>query len=234
MRHMGKGGLLRLVKIRKQRSRRGDSYREILNPQPLQRIHPEMAHQRFFAAILVEVMRGQGIDRHVQPAFQVLDIIAADEELLVADHLRGRILVDLILQPANILHFCQVVVPCGDVRHRQPDLSGKISDAEQVIVLAIIQRLYIQVRSRRHHPDDFPLYDTLRTFGILHLFADRHLVAFGNQLVQIRVHRVIGNAAHGGAFLLPAAFSRQCNLQLFGGRQRVLKEHFVKIPQSVK
>ncbi len=45
---------------------------------------------------------------------------------------------------------------------------------------------------------------------------------------------MIGHAAHGRPFFLPAVLSRKGNLQFPGSRQGIFKKHFVEISQSVK
>ena len=89
-------------------------------------------------------------------------------------------------------------------------------------------------RARRHHPDDLPLHQPLGGGRIGHLFADSHLVALLDQLLQVAVHRVIGHAAHGRPLGKAAILACQRQLQLPGDQLGVLEEHLIEVPQAIE
>ena len=85
--------------------------------------------------------------------------------------------------------------------------------------------------------DDVPLYQPFGQRGILRLLADGDLVALRNQLCDIALGAVVGDAAHRGALFrvlhVPVA-GGQGEVELAGGGDGVLVEHLIEIPEPEK
>ena len=66
------------------------------------------------------------------------------------------------------------------------------------------------------------------------LLTDGHLVSLGDQPGHIALIAVEGHTAHGGTLRQAALLAGKGEVQLPGDRERVLKEHLVKIPDAIK
>ncbi len=143
MRKMRQRRLLCLVQIFKQRPGGDHAGRKILDPQPGKGTDTKMLHQVFAAALLVKIVGCKRIDRDPQPVFQVLNIVAADKKLLVADDLGRRVFLDLVLQLAGVVHFCQIVIARRHIGHGNTCFAGRIYDTENIVVLTLVQRLQV-------------------------------------------------------------------------------------------
>ena len=86
-----------------------------------------------------------------------------------------------------------------------------------------------QRRTRCDNADDFALYHALCLFRVLHLLADRNLMAVLYKTVDIPFCSVIRDTAHRSAILHAAVLSGQRKLKFFGYQGGILEEHFVEI-----
>ena len=86
-------------------------------------------------------------------------------------------------------------------------------DAHDIVVPGRVQRGGVQVRPGSRDPYDLALYKALRLLRVLHLLTDGDLVPVLNKPVQVAVHRMVGNAAHGGALIQTAVLSGQRDLK---------------------
>ena len=234
---MGKmlqGSFLVFIQILQQAAGGNHTVLKIRNAQPAQGTHPKMLLQTVFTVGFIKISGFQGINGNAQPVFQIRHIDSTDKKGIIAYDFRGHILIDLVDEFFAVFNFRQKIIPGGHICHGNPDFTGKPGNTHQIVILAVVQGLDIQIGAWRHNPHHLPADNPPRLFGIFHLFADCHFISHGNQFVQIPFHCMIGDAAHGRFFLLSAAFAGQGNLQRSGSRQRVLIEHFIKIPQPVK
>ena len=172
-----------------------------------------MALQSAAAKVIVKIPVIQCEDGDSQPALNILQIYAADLKGLIADDLSGAVAHDLIHQLAFVIHFCHKVGAGGNVCHRNSEMIRDAHDAHQVIILRCIQRLGIQIRSRRHNTYNFPFYQTFRQFRVFYLLADSHLITFGYQFIQVGIHCMKRNSAHGSPLFQSTVFSGQCYFQ---------------------
>ena len=78
------------------------------------------------------------------------------------------------------------------------------------------------------------IHDALGSSGVLHLFADSHLVALLDQTGNVGIHAVIGDTAHGSLLLfgLVSVPGGQGQIQLSGSNLGILVEHFIEITQT--
>ena len=122
----------------------------------------------------------------------------------------------------------------GDVAQAQAAGGGVGIDGTQEVVLPLLQHGGGDHRARGDDPGHVPLYQALGQGGVLHLFADGHLIALGDQPGDVAVAGVIGHAAHGGALLrgLVAVPGGQSEVQLLGRQLGVVVEHLVKVAQA--
>ena len=82
--------------------------------------------------------------------------------------------------------------------------------------------------------NDLPLYQAFGQFGVLHLFADGHLVALCDQAGNIVFRRMKGYAAHIHFFAIALGAVGQDDIQLPRANAGVFIEHLVKVAQTVK
>ena len=97
------------------------------------------------------------------------------------------------------------------------DFAGEVYEALSVADAAVIVingKSGIQVGTRSCNPDNFPLHKPFGKFRILDLLTDGNLVTMLDESVQISVHCVIGNSAHGSPLIQSAFFAGQGDLQL--------------------
>ena len=123
----------------------------------------------------------------------------------------------------------------GDVAEAEPcGLLVHINTAD-IVGPAALQHGRIH-GTRSDHADDIPADQPLCLTGVLGLLADSHLVALGNEPLDIPVAGVVGYAAHGR--LLSLRFAPvpcgEGEVQLLAGQLSVLVEHLIKIPQPEK
>ena len=62
--------------------------------------------------------------------------------------------------------------------------------------MLILQKLFVQCRSRRNNFNNLALYNAFGELRILHLLANSDTIAFFYQLGDIAVHRMIRHTAH--------------------------------------
>ncbi len=124
----------------------------------------------------------------------------------------------------------------GDVAEAQPRARAVPVHGADEVVAPLLQHGGGHHRAGGDDADDVPVHQPLGQGRILHLLADGHLVALGDQPGDVGVGAVVGHAAHGGALrrrLAPVP-AGQGQLQLLGYQLGVLVEHLVKITQPEK
>ena len=62
--------------------------------------------------------------------------------------------------------------------------------------MLILQKLFVQCRSRRNNFNNLALYNAFGKLRILHLLADGNAIAFFYQLGDVTVNRMIRHTAH--------------------------------------
>ena len=102
----------------------------------------------------------------------------------------------------------------------------------QVIVRRRAQQLLFHDRPRRHHARHVTSHDALRLLRVLQLLADRHPVAAADQLLQVRLQRVVRHARQRHPQVLAHRLGRQRDLQLLRDELRVLIEGLVEIAEA--
>ena len=232
--HEGQIVLLCLQKVAKQCPRADDARVQISQPQPVQCLHLKMLQKVLSAHPIVKIPGIQRIQRDLKPFLEVFQIHPAHIKRLVADDLGRAESGDLVLKLSAVGQLRHEVIPCGHIRHRNPVTVRQVYDTHDIIIFGFIHHLAVQDRARRDHPNHLP---PDQPFGLLRVFcllADGHLVALCHQTVQIPVHGMIRDAAHGRPFIQPAAFPGQGQLQFPGHCNCVLEEHLIEIPQPVK
>src|SRR4029077_18040975 len=100
--------------------------------------------------------------------------------------------------------------------------AGARDGGQEIIVLRVERR--VGRRAGRDHTCDFASHQLLGYPRIFYLFADRDLEALPNQLGNIALGGVVGDAAHGhgDAFLFVAG--GKSDLKFTRGRTRVVKK----------
>ena len=119
---------------------------------------------------------------------------------------------------------------------RAAGLRAQIHRAE-IVRLVLLEHRGLRDRAGRDDADDVPLDQPLGKRGILHLLADGHLVALGDQAADVRLGRVVRHAAHGralGGVFDVAVARREREVELARGKARIVVEHLIKIAQPEK
>ena len=166
--------------------------------------------------------------------FQFLYVHAGDVKGVVADNLGGGKLVNLVKQLPVRIHLRHQKISGADVGGRHAVAPIGTHNPHEVIIFRLVQSLGAGNRSWSHHPDHLTLHQTFSQLRVLHLLRDGYLVALVDQLVQIGIHRMERDAAHGRPLRKAALLPRQRNLQFSGCRLGILKKHLIKIPQAVE
>ena len=201
-------------------------------PFPPELIFQRDGHQTRRIALLFHQFDGA---LHV--LFQVGGQLTAVQRAGVHQHLAGMVAAqfgDDRRDDLFLLQFRDVGRAGGDIGKAETRRIPFDENARDVVVFIILQHAALDNRSRREHPDDIALDETLRLGGVLHLLADGDLVAFGDQPCHIAFVAVERHAAHGGALLLTALFAGQRQVQLPRSRQGIVEEHLVKVADAVE
>ena len=193
-----------------------------------------MLQQQCHCAGFLKIAVGNGADLHGQPVAKIRKIQTAHEKRLVAKKLGGTVTHDLIKELCCIGHLGNKKISGGNIRGGNTDLAGAVKSAEYIIVSALIEGIHVEVCARRNDTYYFAPHDALGGSWIFHLLTDSDLVPQFHQPCQIGVYSVIGDAAHGRALGQSAALSREGKFQFPGYSHCVVKEHFIKIPQTIK
>ena len=117
-------------------------------------------------------------------------------------------------------------------------LTIQINTAEVVAGL-VVQARGVNDGAGSHHPDDVPLHQPLGGGGVLHLLADGHLVALGDEPGDVGLAGVVGDPAHGYPLLLRLGVlaviaGGEGQIQLFGGQLGIVGEHLIEVAQAEK
>ena len=121
-----------------------------------------------------------------------------------------------------------------DVREAHANASLHCINAAEEVVAVLIQHGGFHDRARRDTPHDLALDQALGLFGVLDLLADGDLVALAHELCNVSFRAVVRYATHGRALLLPAVAAGEGQFQLAGDQLGVLKEHLIKVAQTIK
>ena len=173
-------------------------------------------------------------NRDAQLIFYKFYVHTADHKCVIAYDLGRGELKDLIHNFVEFIHGCGTKISRGHIHHRQSETVVAAENTHEIIVFLVFQTLLGNICSRSHDPDDLSLYDPFRLFRVLHLLTDRNFISLLHQFIEIGIHRMERDSAHGGPFFHAAVFSGQCDLQFPGSRQCIVKEHLIKISQPVK
>ena len=101
----------------------------------------------------------------------------------------------------------------GNIRKAETGGVPFQEDAGDVVVLVILQHAALDDGARGDHTDDVPLDQPLGLGRVLHLLADGHLVALGDEAGRISLVAVEGHTAHGCPLLQSALLARQGQVQ---------------------
>ena len=213
---VGKGYFLCLIEILQQCTCRNHSVGEIFNSHSNQRIHMKVTEQNASAGVLIKQMCVQCTDGDIQTISQIFQVKSAYHKRIITNNFGRSILHDLIQKLFLILHFCEIIITCGYICHRQTNGTCCIGDTHQIIVPGVIHALQIQIGPRGNDSGYFSFHQALGSFGIFHLFTDSHLIPFLNQLIQIHINRMKRDAAHRCTLLHAAILSGQSDLQFPG------------------
>ncbi len=87
-------------------------------------------------------------------------------------------------------------LPRRQVEQRHADAFAAGRDRQQERRLAGVEIPRIEQRAGREYTHHLALHDALRLARVFHLLADRDAIALAHEAGQIRLERVIGDAAH--------------------------------------
>ena len=173
----------------------------------------------------------------VELLFHVRSQIPAVQHSGVHQHLTGVVTAQLgkdsIADPLAG-KLCNMGSARGDIRKAKPCPLALEVDAGNVVVFIILEHTALNDRTRRKDPNDVPLDQALCLGRVLHLLTDGHLIPFGDQPGHIAFIAVEGHTAHGRPLRQAALLAGKGEVQLSGCCKRILKEHLIKIPDTVK
>ena len=106
--------------------------------------------------------------------------------------------------------------------------------AAQKVIAAFIQHRCLNDRTRRDHAHNIALDQSLGGLGVFYLLANRHLITLAHQATNIAFAGVIGHAAHGRTLFLSAVAAGQRQFQFTRDQNGIVKEHLIKIAQTIK
>ena len=146
-------------------------------------------------------------------------------------------LVDDVLHPVGAVKGRQVGLAGGDVAEGHAGVLAVHVNATEDVGGLVLQAGGVDDGAGGHHPDDVPLHQPLGGGGVLHLLADGHLVALGDEPGDIGLAGVVGDAAHGhplllGLGVLAVVPGGEGQIQLPGGQLGVVGEHLVEVAQA--
>ena len=146
-------------------------------------------------------------------------------------------LVDDVLHPLRPVEGRQVGLAGGDVAEGRAGVLAVDVDAAEEVGGFVLQAGGVDDRAGGHHPDDVPLHQPLGRCRVLHLLADGHLVALGDEPGDVGLAGVVGDAAHGhplllGLGVLAVVPGGEGQIQLPGGQLGVVGEHLVEVAQT--
>ena len=164
--------------------------------------------------------------------FALLDV---EEELVVADDLRNGEIDKMGKERLFVLLGTGGAFARRDVRPGEGILPRTPDGAGDVVILALVQKAVLDEGARRDDADDIPLHHAAaRLFGVGELFADRDLLPQRNEFGDVRLCRVIGNAAHGRALFETAVPPREREVEELGDAHGVIEEHLVKVAETIE
>ena len=206
---------LGVIEIAKQRAGSRNAALKIINAERNQRGNTEMFLQQTDAGRLVKIVHIQRRDSDAEALLQLVEADAAHQKGFVAENLGGCVANDLIIDFAAVSDLCQIKLAGGDVADSDAGHTRPVGDAENVIILSLLQGLHIDVGAGCDNSGHLPLHHPFGETRILHLLTDSDLIALFHQSGDIGVHGVIRDAAHGRALFQAARFSGQRQLQFF-------------------
>jgi hypothetical protein len=96
------------------------------------------------------------------------------------------------------------------------------------------EKLGVADGARGDHPGHLAFDQTLCLGRIFDLIADRHLEAGGEQLAQVGIEGMMGDAAHGRLVLGALLAGGELDFQDRCGAAGVLEEHLVEVAHAVQ
>ena len=193
-----------------------------------------MQKKRLARHIISEIPRIKRRNCNAKPLLHILNVNSTHIKWLIAHDLGRSKTVQFVEKLALAVHFRHEEITGRHIRGRDTVFVRQIDDAHQIIVLRLVERLHINVRSRCYHADHFALYNAFGQLRIFHLFADGNFVPLLYKAVDIRIRRMKRDATHRSALLKTAAFSGQCQFEFPRYRLGIVKKHLIEIAETIK
>ncbi len=122
----------------------------------------------------------------------------------------------------------------GDIAEADPGRASVAVHGAEIVIGLFVEQVGFDEGAGGDDADDLPLHQILGQLRVLHLLADRHLIALFDEAADIGFGGMVGDAAHGSPLLLSAVPPGEGEIQLLGYQLGVLEKHLVKIPQTVE
>ena len=230
---MGKRSPLRLAHIMERSPSGRHGQRMTLEAVAGQRRHPEMVTQKPGAIILgedpvLEWRLGEGSEGNGARLHWARG--ARGHQKFAGPHA-----LEFLLQARRSLRARKLggaEVAGREVYESQAYTTVALRQRRQIVILARLENLRIDRRSRRDHASDFALHEFRGEARILHLVADGYPKTATDELGDVPLRGMIGNAAHWDRHALLLVAGGQGDLQLFRSHHGVFKEELVEISQS--
>ncbi len=122
----------------------------------------------------------------------------------------------------------------GDVQHGEAEQALVAEDRRQQVVAAFVEQRLVAHRAGGDDPHHLALHRPLAGGRVADLLADRHRLAELDQLGQVALRRMEGNACHRDRLAAGLAARGQGDVEQLGGLLRVLVEQLVEVAHAIE
>ncbi len=120
----------------------------------------------------------------------------------------------------------------GDVHVGQAHLAVARGQGSEVVVRPPLEQVVLHERARGDDAHHLALHQPLALARLLYLLADGDLVAFSDELSQVRIEGMMGNAGQGNSLVLPHGPRGEDDIQLAGDGLGVIVERLVEVTEA--
>ena len=218
---------MRRRRVRQQRAARGDRQRHVLAVIAIKGDDTELLRERSATVVAAEMPRRERAHRSQRVERHTL------AHRLRRQHFARLQSLQLGREPRRAYLRERDASGC-EIQRRDADLLSVESERDEQVVLPCVEETGFGQCARRDDPDDLSFHRALGRRDVAHLLADRNGLAQLDQLLQILVDCVIGNAGHRDRRAVRLTASGQRDVEQLRRALRVVEEEFVEIAHPVE
>ncbi|MNF60176.1 hypothetical protein D3C84_417870 [compost metagenome] len=225
---VGQGSTLGLLGVTQQAAGGTDGQGQGFAAKALEVLYAELLAQALLRRIAVEVPRRAAAHA---PAFlggQALGPVVRDQQL-------GRVQAFQFgkesLPALDLLH---AEAAAGDVQHRQAEQALVAQHGGQEVVASLVEQCFIADGAGRDDAHHLALHRALAGGRIADLLADHHRLTQLDQLGEVTLHRVEGNAGHGNGLARRLTARGQGDVEQLGSLLGILVEDLVEVAHAIE